>query len=174
MSAQAPDTQSARGLPAPALDACDLQQLFPDLDPAAAARATLLATIAIEAALWPNPIPDPIPPPVQAVLLTVAARLAGSSGLGSTQVVSESIGAYSYRLAGPPSIDTALGLSEAEAKALEPWAAKAGVYELHVGPAYYPWPVGWWQADYDNLVAFWDASTFPGGSDPDALSGVKP
>jgi hypothetical protein len=174
VSTQAPRPDTANAVSAPALDPCELQQLFPNLAPEDAARAALLATLAVSAALWPNPIPDPAPPPVQAALLTIAARLAGSSGLSSTQVVSESIGAYSYRLAGPPSIDSALALSDAERKLLAPWAGSQGVYELHVGGAAYPWPVGWWQADYDNLVAFWDAASFPGGSDPDALSGIKP
>jgi hypothetical protein len=149
--------RSERALPTPAIDACDLQAAVPGLDPDAAARAVVLATLAVEAAIWPNELPaPPLPPPLQAVLLTVSARLAGSSGVAGTQIVSESIGAYSYRLSGPPTLDTALGLTDAELDALEPWMSHQRVYELSVVGAPLAWPVNWWQCDYDNLVAYVD------------------
>lgn len=167
---------SARALPAPAIDACDVERLFPELDPGDAERAVVLATLAVQAALWPNELPDaPLPAPLQAVMLTVAARIAASSSTGSQEVVSESIGAYSYRReTGAVATGGLLWLTEDELAALAPWSGHKAVYELDVAARALGWPVEWWQRDLDDVQAYWDASTFPGGSDPNWLSGIKP
>jgi len=151
--------ESSRSLPAPAIDACELERVM-GVDAADAQRAVVLATLAVEAAIWPNELPDPpLPAPLQAVLLTIATRIAGSTVPGSSQVVSESIGAYSYRLAGPPSLDDALALSELERRALAPWmpAGKRSAYQLDTSYPMPAFPIDWWQRDYDNLVALADA-----------------
>lgn len=140
-------------LPASAIDSCELLELAPGLDPAEAERAAALATLAVTSYLHPNPIPDPLPPPVAQVLLSVSLRIAGSTTVGAGQVVSESIGSYSYRLASPPSLDAALLLTDDEKAALAPWTADAGgVYELHVGRDPASWPLDWWQRNLDTLA----------------------
>ena len=148
--------EQARALPPPALDSCDLVGLVPGLDPATAERAVALATLVVTAALYPNPIPSPIPAPVAQVLLSVSLRVAGATTVGGGQVVSESIGGYSYRLASPPSLDAAFGLTDAERDALAPWAGSSGVYELTTGLGALGWPIDWWQRDYDNALAYFD------------------
>lgn len=141
-----------RALPPPAIDPDDLIALIPGLSPEDAERYCSLATLAVQAAIWPNELPPaPLPPPLYATVLTVAARLAGSAAPGVGQVVSESIGSYSYHLANPPTLDAALGLTDSELDALEPWMARKTLFQLDVaGSSPYGWPVDWWQRDYDN------------------------
>jgi hypothetical protein len=165
-----------RALPPPALDVCELERLFPGLDAAEAQRAVLLGTLAVAAALWPNELPaPPLPVPVTAVLLSVSARIMHAGTAGQAEVVSESLGAYSYRRETSGTESGLLWLNDAELEALEPWrGGRKGAYELDVACSALGWPIDWWQRDYDDLSAYWDAQTFPGGSDPEALSGIKP
>lgn len=162
-----------RALPPPAIDPEDLIALVPGTSPEDAARYCSLATLAVEAAIWPNTLPDPLPPPLHAATLAIAGRFArsGTAG-GQPAVVSESIGSYTYRLAEPLSADAALYLLDAELELLGPWLpeGKRSAFELHLGGAMVPWPVDWWQRNLDNREAAVDAALL-GPSDPAALSG---
>src|SRR5262245_42147679 len=147
-------SHSMRALPSPALDPCDVAALMPDVDSEDVERGVVLATLAVQAAIWPNELPPPpLPAPLAAVLLSISARLATSPTPGTPQVVSESLGSYSWRAANPPTLDAALALSDGELDALAPWmpAAKRGAYELTTLPAGPVWPVDWWQRDLDNV-----------------------
>jgi hypothetical protein len=141
-----------RTLPPPLIDPDDLEALLPWLTPEDAVLYASLATLALEAALWPTPVPEPLPPPVQAAGLAIGVRLARageSSSSSSGPVVSESIGAYTYRLASPASLEAAFALTEAERKLLHPWLP-SGVYELDLVAGAYPWPADWWQRNLDT------------------------
>ena len=142
-----------RSLPAPVIDPSDLQRIVPSLSPEDAELYCSLATLALQAAFWPNPIPEPPPPPVQAVGLGVATRLAyaGESAGEGGAVVSESIGAYTYRLASPGSLDSALRLTDDELDVLRPWLGQSSVYDVRTGLSALGWPLDWWQRNYDVL-----------------------
>jgi hypothetical protein len=142
-----------RTLPPPAIDPGDLQAIFPSLTPEDASLYASLATLALQAVCWPNALPAPLPPPLNAVGLAMATRLAASletAQTGAGQVVSESIGAYTYRLASPVTVDAALQLTEAERKLIRPWLGQASVYDVALGTAYV-WPPDWWARNYDLL-----------------------
>lgn len=163
-----------RALPVAAIDPDDVILLVPGTSPEDAERAAQLATLALQAVLWPNEIPDPMPPPMYAVGLALAGRIVQAEGAAG-QIVSESIGSYTYRLATPEQGAAVFGFTEAELDVLRPWLGRSGAYQLDVGAAPTGWPLGWWQGDYDNWVAWLDAQSIPTPSDPAALSGwAKP
>jgi len=151
----ASDAAEVRSLPPPVLDPEDLLAILPSLTPEEAALYASLATLVLQSVIWPNSIPDPLPPPVQTAGLSIAVRLArageaAGNELGS--VVSESIGAYTYRLASPATFDSALSLTDAERTLLRPWLGQTSAYDVRTAlPTEYAWPPGWWQSDYDVL-----------------------
>ena len=139
-----------RTLPEPAFDPEDVQAFVPGLELADAELYASLATLALEAAVYPAALAAPLPAPFAVVALQVAARLAGSIPAGTEgQVVSESIGSYTYRLATSPTRDVALILTEQEAELVSGGSA-AGAYELTTGAPAVAWSADWWQRDYDR------------------------
>jgi hypothetical protein len=150
---------AVRALPAPAIDPADVRAVLPALTLEQATLAAQLATVAVEAALYPNPIPSPTPQPVYAVLLQASVRFGSAILQGSVlPVVSESLGSYSYRLATPATLASGFGLTAAELEALEPWTVgRGGVYDLDVSGGAVAWPVDAWQRNYDNVLAAADA-----------------
>jgi hypothetical protein len=148
-----------RTLPPPVIDPADVQAVLPSLTPEEATLYASLATLALSAAAWPNPLPAaPLPAPLHSVGLSLAVRLAASieaTSESAGQVVSESIGAYTYRLANPLSFDGALKLTETERDLARPWLGQASVYDVRTGLAHvYDWPDDWWQRDLDRLVFY--------------------
>jgi hypothetical protein len=142
-----------RALPSPAIPPEDVQAILPSLTLEQATLAAQLATVAVEAALWPAAIPQPPPAPVYGVLLSVSVRFGQAILQGATlPIVSESLGSYSYRLATPASLPSAFGLTDAELEALQPWSSH-GVYDVSIAGGAEPWPVDWWQRDVDNTEA---------------------
>lgn len=145
---------AVRSLPAPVIDPEDVRALVPGLSLEDATLYASLATLALEAALWPGSIPAaPLPSPLDLAGLSIATRLASAgaaSGSGAT-VVSESIGSYTYRLATPLPLDVALAFTDAERKLLAPWLGQTRVYDVSVSGATFGWPADWWQRDYDRL-----------------------
>jgi hypothetical protein len=142
---------SPQALPDPVIDPADVQALIPGTSLEDATRCAQLATLALQAALYPNPIPDPLPPPVQLVGLTVAGRLVLADSTGAP-VVSESIGAYSYRLSIPDPASVGLWLTTYELLALGPWMARSGLVDLDTSPwGRCDWPADWWQRNLDEL-----------------------
>lgn len=137
------------------IDPADLQLLLPDLSDEDAARACGIANLAVTAFLWPNPVPDPVPLPVYAATMQLAVRAAGAAAPGGGQVVSESIGAYSYRLANPATLDELLLLPEDLQDELAPWAPayRSTAYSIPLHQAVVEsLPVDWWQRDLDELL----------------------
>jgi hypothetical protein len=149
---------SPRTLPVPVIDPADLAAILPSLTPEEAALYASLATLVLEAALWPNEVPQPLPPPVNAAGLSIAVRLAysgeaGGEG-GAGPVVSESIGGYTYRLATPEALGEAMSLTNAERALLGPWLpVNASAFDISTLGSSYWWPPEWWQRDYDRLEA---------------------
>jgi hypothetical protein len=148
-------SDEVRSLPPPLIDPADVAAILPSLSEEDAALYASLATLALQALCWPNDVPSPPPPPVQTVGLAIATRLAvaGESAAegGGGAVVSESIGAYTYRLANPGTFDSALALSEGEKQLLRPWLGQASAYDVWTAPEFFLWPPDWWQRDYDRL-----------------------
>jgi hypothetical protein len=139
-------------LPDPAIPPEDVQAIMPGLTPEQATLAAQLATVAVEAALHPNPIPDPTPAPVYAVLMQASVRFGSAIEQGGAlPVVSESLGSYSYRLANPATLPGAFGLSEDQLEQLAPWSGRSDAYELYLRGSY-TWPADYWQRDYDRLA----------------------
>jgi hypothetical protein len=137
-------------LPAPAIDPADVIALVPGTSPEDAARYASLATLAVQAAIWPNELPPaPMPAPLYAVTLMIAGRFARSGG-GGAAVVSESIGGYTYRLATPT--EGGLALLADELDALGPWAP-SGAYDVSTYPSSAPLPYDYFQRDLDNELA---------------------
>lgn len=122
-----------------------------------AARVAELVQIVVEAYCWPNVIEDPVPPPVHLVGLTLASRFGGATLTKAGALVGESVGTYSYRLAQPLTYDGVLELLGTLASELNPWAPRhSDSFTLNTWPeAPIPWPVDWWQRDYDQLVGGW-------------------
>lgn len=149
-------TAGVRSLPEPAIDPADVIALVPGTSPEDAYRYASLATLAVTAAVYPTVLPVPLPAPAYAVTLAVAGRFARSGGPGAP-VVSESIGAYTYRLATPVAADEAFGLTDAELAALSPWGPRK-VYDVSVAGGRAGWPVDWWQRDLDDELAAADAA----------------
>jgi hypothetical protein len=139
------------------------------LDAEEAARVAQLVQITIEAYLWPATIPDPVPPPIHAVGLALSARFAGATLTKAGQVQSESVGSYSYRLFSPLTFDNVVMLLGDLAGALDPWAPRhQEAYTLNTAPPIAPagWPIGWWQADLDNLVKTADEAAIAAAGGP--------
>lgn len=116
----------------PLVDPDELEQLL-SIDADRAELLVDLATRAVAAYLWPNTIPaDPVPAPLAMVGLTVALRLNRAAADTSGDVVSESIGTYTYRLARAVALDGALWLTEWEKRELSPWApaGRRRVYDV--------------------------------------------
>lgn len=118
-----------------------------------------VATAVVASLVWPNALPDPTPPPMTLAATSIACRLA-QAGAGGTpdqaangRVVSESLGAYSYRLASPATLEDGFALTAAERELLEPWLSASKVYELTTGAAVLALPWDWFQRDLDNAVA---------------------
>ena len=141
-------------------------ELLPDdLPPEQVAEIIGLARLALNAALYPCELPaDPLPAPLELALAIVANRIYAASpeaGGATGQVVSESIGAYSYRYAAPETLDTAALVGGTVAKLIQPWNCKPGVYDISVAGSRAGWPVDWWQQDLDNPVKAIDAAAAP-------------
>ena len=150
------DAPELRTLPAPVIDPADVQAVVPSLTPDEAQLYASLATLALQAAFWPNPIPpEPQPAPIEAAGLSIAVRLAtageAAGGDAAGPVVSESIGGYTYRLATPAALDQAMQLSDAEYKLLRPWLGQGTAYDIGVGYGPPAWPADWWQRDLDRI-----------------------
>jgi len=130
---------------------------MPGLSPEEATLYASLATLVLEAVMWPTPVPDPLPPPVNAAGLSIAVRLAqageagGEGGVGP--VVSETIGGYTYRLATPDSLASGFALTDAERALLAPWLGEDTAFDFSTLADAYVWPDDWWQRDYDRLEA---------------------
>lgn len=156
---------SSTPLPDPIIDPDWIVAAVPGTTPEQALTCAQLATVAIESALWPATVPDPVPPPITAAALSIGTRLAlaGAGGAEPTagRVISESLGAYSYRLAQPPGIDAGWVLTDAERELLEPWLGTGGVYELHTGAGADALPWWWFQHDLDNQLAAYDEGATP-------------
>jgi hypothetical protein len=124
--------------------------LVPGLDADQARQAAQLATLMLQAALYPRELPDPLPVPLYAVALMAAGRLA-RAGDPAGSVVSESLGAYSYRLNLPTPLDQALMFTDDELGLLRPWLGHASAYDVRTPTATaFPWPIDWWQRDLDE------------------------
>jgi hypothetical protein len=136
-----------RTLPDPILDPTDVIALVPGTSIEDATRCAQLATLALEAVLYPDAIPaPPIPPPMYAVTLALAGRL-----VNADKPVSESLGAYSYRDPAPVA-PTALGWTEQELVVLEPWLPIGGVVNAYVGPEPpQPLPADAWQRNLEEV-----------------------
>ena len=138
-------------------------EFLPDeLPPEQVADLVGLARLTLNAALWPCTLPaDPLPPPLELALAIVTNRIyvAGDGG-GSPQVVSESIGAYSYRLAAPDTVDQAALVGGSVADLIRPWKCQPGVYDLSLRGGSV-WPSDWWQRDLDNPLKAWDEKHQP-------------
>jgi hypothetical protein len=150
-------TVDTRTLPAPAIDPADVLAVMPSLTIEQATLAAQLATVAVGAVLWPEPIPPtPTPEPVYAVLLSSAVRFGTAIAQGTAlPVVSESIGSYSYRVAQPATLPTAFGLTAGELEALEPWTSHDTAYDVSTAGALgspLVVPVDWWQRNLDNVT----------------------
>jgi hypothetical protein len=146
---------SPRTLPEPVIDPADLQAILPSLTPEEAALYASLATLVLEAVMWPSAVPSPLPPPVNAAGLSIAVRLAqageaGGEG-GAGPVVSETIGGYTYRLATPDSLASGFALTNAERALLGPWLGQDEAFDFSTLGGSYVWPADWWQRDYDRL-----------------------
>lgn len=92
-----------------------------------------LVTRVVAAYLWPNTIPaDPVPAPMALVGLRMAIRFNRAALDTSGEVVSESIGTYTYRLARALALDGALELTDWERRELSPWApaGRRRVYDV--------------------------------------------
>lgn len=144
-----------RSLPAPVIDPADVQAIVPSLTTEEATLYASLATLVLEAVMWPNAVPTPLPPPVNAAGLSIAVRLAnageaGGEG-GAGPVVSESIGGYTYRLAAPETFAQAFALTDGERELLEPWLGSSEAFDVSTLGTVYAWPADWWQRDYDRL-----------------------
>jgi hypothetical protein len=139
------------GLPEPIIPPADVLVVLPDLSSEEADRAARMATLAVQTYLYPCPVPDPLPVPVYQAAMILATRAASvPTGVGG-QIVGESIGSYSYRLAAPLSGADALVVGDQVAQLLEPWACKKTAYDVSVNPwACSGWPDDWWQRDIDN------------------------
>ena len=110
-----------------------------------------LATQAVLTVLWPAEPPEPTPLPIETATLSVGVRIAlAGSGSGDSRLVSESLGAYSYRLSPGPALEEAVRLTATELEMLEPWLRPGGVYQLDTAPVpALPW--NWFQHDLDQL-----------------------
>ena len=94
------------------------------------------------------PIPEPTPPPVQQACLSLAVGLVTASPGGA--VISETVGAYSYRLAAPKSLSLALVIDDVVAGLLRPWRPR--VYDVRTpSQTGASWPVDWWQRNLDEV-----------------------
>ena len=119
-------------------------------------QATALALLdtacwIIDSYVWPGVIPtDPVPVPVDTVATLLAVRL--NAAATGPQVVAESMGSYSYRLAVSESAVELAGRLPAELAAmLGPWApGRSGAATLTTGPDGCPWPIDWWQRDLEE------------------------
>ena len=147
------ETVAPTALPPPAIPPEDVNAIMPDLSPEQAALAAQLATVAVEAALYPNPIPDPIPAPVYSVLIQASVRFGTAIAQGTAlPIISQSLGSYSERLAAPVTLPGAFGLTEEQLEQLLPWSGGGHAFELHLRQSY-AWPADYWQRDYDRLDA---------------------
>jgi hypothetical protein len=154
----AAEVTSPRTLPPPAIDPEDIRAIIPGISPDDAATYASLATLAVEATIWPNVLPvAPLPPPLHAATLGIACRFARVGGTVET-VVSETIGGYTYRLADPMTAEGAFALTDFELDAIEPWMSQKSALSLHVGSSLVSWPIDWWQRDLDNPVKALDES----------------
>lgn len=152
-------------LPPPVIDPADLQAILPNLTEEEATLYASLATLVLQAAMWPDDVPEPLPPPVNAAGLSIAVRLAqageaGGAG-GAGPVVSETIGGYTYRLATPDSLGSAFALTDAERELLGPWLGETDAFDFSTLGTAYVWPPDWWQRDYDRLEAPPDPEPVP-------------
>jgi len=105
----------------------------------------------IDSYVSPGTIPSPVPMRVDTAATLLAVRL-NTAGTGP-QVVSESMGSYSYRLAVSAAADELAATFPADlAGMLAPWAPLgAGTTgTLNTGPPGGAWPVDWWQRNYDD------------------------
>jgi hypothetical protein len=140
-----------RALPDPLVDPADVALLAPEATAEQCEQAAQLATLMLQAALYPGEPPDPLPPPMYQATLMAAGRLA-RAGDPSGQVVSESLGAYSYRLQLPMPADQALAFTDYELGLLEPWLARTTAYDVRTPTAMPDWPYDWFQRNLDNVL----------------------
>lgn len=168
MSDAATTAVTGTDLPDSVVDPDWIAQAVPGTTPEQALFCGQLATLVITSATWPNTIPDPAPLPITMAALSIGCRLAmagaGGDEATSGRVVSESLGAYSYRLANTPGVDTGWSLTSAERELLEPWLSASKVYELDTGATRLVLPWWWFQHDLDRvddrpaeLLATWPA-----------------
>lgn len=110
----------------------ELVVLAPELDLSGANRLLRIAARAIRAYIWPLELPDPVPPPLEQLVLKLALRVGRATPNTSGAVVSESLGAYTYRLDRPLAMDAGLEIPDDLRKELAPWAPRGrqGVYDV--------------------------------------------
>ena len=147
----------------PEVSDAGIEFLPDDLPPEDAAEYVSTARMILEAALYPNTLPpDPLPAPLEIALAAVAYDVwqldVASEANGGRRIVSESRGAYSYRLESPTGADV-FTLSDKVLGLIEPWlpSGAGGVYQLDVGRSLTVWPEDWWQRDLDNPLKAEDA-----------------
>jgi hypothetical protein len=116
-------------------------------------RVSKLVQVTIEAYIWPTLVPDPVPPPMHVVGLALAARFAGAQVTTTGAITSETIGAYSYRLAQPLTFDDVVLLIGDLADALNPWSPRhATAFDVSIAGAPPAWPADYWQRNFDNVL----------------------
>jgi hypothetical protein len=143
-------SREPRLLPDPAIDPEDVLALAPGASEEQALAAARLATLMLQAAIYPRELPDPLPPNLYMAALMAAGRLA-RAGDPTGEVVSESLGSYSYRVQAPMPPEQALAFTEYE-------LALIGQTWLDTGPGTtrtptvmpFAWPIDWWQRDFDE------------------------
>jgi hypothetical protein len=157
-----------RSLPDSILDPSDVQAAVPDLTDDDARRCSELATLALEAFVWPADRPEPVPPPMYLATLRMAIRLAVSGSTpGGGQVVSESIGTYTYRLRAPTESDVALEFNGSELALLRRAGfGPSNIGQMDIGGDGGYRPFDWWQRDYDDELA---ASSSSGSREPERI-----
>lgn len=132
----------------------DLLELDPTLTADRAATVLKLARRAVVAYCDADVFEelDAWPDRVELVVLRHALRIAGAKVDTAGQVVSESLGSYTYRLARPLALADALELGSDLQRELAPWATgRAKVYDIAVGAdTRRGWPVDWWQRNADH------------------------
>ena len=107
----------------------------------------------IDTYVWPGTIPEPVPMPVDTAATLLAVRLNYATP-GGAQVVSESMGSYSYRVAlSEAAHDLAARLPADLAAMLDPYAPRHGTTGSITTPAAgseSAMPVDWWQRDLEH------------------------
>jgi hypothetical protein len=118
------------------IDPAVLVELAPSLDEAEADRLLRFAARAVRAYAQPLELDEgpPVPLPLEQVLLAHALRLGRANATPAGELVSESIGAYTYRLARSLPLDATLELDDNLKAAIDALLGRtSGAYEMDLG-----------------------------------------